>query len=58
MEWLKEVMSVHEIVLWQVKQFATAKAVPAAECLGLSVCCQVVRWQPELPQSVGEIWRL
>ena len=29
------------------------KQIPAVECVGLFVVCQVVRWQPELPQSVG-----
>ena len=40
---------------WQVEQLAAAKAVPAVECVGLFVVCQVVRWQPEFPQSVGAI---
>jgi hypothetical protein len=46
------------MVLWQVEQFAAAKAVPADECTGLVVVCQVVKWQPELPQSVGAIVKL
>ena len=52
--WLN-VESVHWMVSWQVEQFEAAKAVPADWCGGLLVCCQVVRWQPEFPQSVGEI---
>jgi hypothetical protein len=43
------------IVLWHVEQFAAAKAVPADACTGLFVCCQVVKWHPALPQSVGAI---
>jgi hypothetical protein len=44
---------VHEIVLWQVEQLAAAKGGPAVEWAGLLVPCQVLKWQPELPQSVG-----
>ncbi len=42
-------------VVWQVLQFAAANVAPADECVGALVCCQVVRWQPEFPQSVGVI---
>jgi hypothetical protein len=42
-------------VVWQVEQFVAANWAPAVECMGLFVCCQVVRWQPEFPQSVGAI---
>lgn len=42
-----------EIVLWHVEQFAAANAAPAVECTGLLAVCQVLKWQPELPQSVG-----
>ena len=42
-------------VVWQVEQFAAVNAAPDAECTGLFVCCQVVKWQPEFPQSVGAI---
>jgi hypothetical protein len=45
-------------VVWQDEQFPTAKADPEVECTGLLVCCQVVRWHPELPQSVGAIVKL
>ena len=45
-------------VLWQLVQLAVANVGPAEECVGLLVCCQVVRWQPELPQSVGAMVRL
>jgi len=44
--------------LWHVEQLAAANAVPPVECVGLLVCCQVVRWHPEFPQSVGWIVRL
>ena len=50
--WSK-VAVVHVIVLWHVEQFAAAKGAPADACVGLFVCCQVVKWHPELPQSVG-----
>src|SRR5207249_3024095 len=43
------------MVLWQVEQFATANVGPEVECVGLFVCCQVVKWQPEFPQSVGAV---
>src|SRR5882762_11067396 len=47
-------MAVFQVmVLWHVEQFAAAKGVPADWCAGLLVCCQVVKWHPELPQSVG-----
>ncbi len=42
-------------VVWQLVQFPTANVAPAAECGGALVCCQVVKWQPEFPQSVGAI---
>src|SRR5204862_7601491 len=41
------------MVLWHVEQFATANVGPEVECVGLLVCCQVVKWHPEFPQSVG-----
>jgi hypothetical protein len=41
--------------VWQVEQFAAANAAPDVECVGLFVCCQVVKWQPEFPQSVAAI---
>ena len=44
--------------VWQFAQLARANAGPALECGGLFVCCQVVKWQPELPQSVGAICKL
>jgi hypothetical protein len=44
---------VHAIVLWHVAQFAAANGAPDVECVGLLVCCQVVKWHPELPQSLG-----
>jgi hypothetical protein len=43
------------MVLWHVEQFATANGAPAEACVGLLVCCQVVKWHPELPQSVGAV---
>jgi hypothetical protein len=43
------------MVLWHVEQFAAAKGAPADGCAGLLVCCQVLKWHPELPQSVGPI---
>jgi len=49
---------VQEIVLWHPAQLATAKAAPAEECTGLLVCCQVVKWQPEFPQSVAAVVKL
>jgi hypothetical protein len=45
-------------VLWQVEQFVAANGAPAVECTGLFVVCQVVKWQPELPQSVGWIFKV
>jgi hypothetical protein len=45
-------------VVWQVEQFAAENADPDAECAGLFVCFQVVKWQPEFPQSVGAIVKL
>jgi hypothetical protein len=41
------------MVLWQVEQFAAANVGPEVACVGLLVVCQVVKWHPELPQSVG-----
>jgi hypothetical protein len=38
-----------------VEQFAAANAGPEAECTGLFVCCQVVKWHCEFPQSVAAI---
>jgi len=52
--WSK-VAVVQVIVLWHVEQFAAAKGAPADECVGLLVCCQVVKWHPEFPQSVGAV---
>src|SRR2546430_494950 len=46
------------MVLWHVAQFAAAKGAPAVACVGLLVCCQVVKWHPEFPQSFGVILRL
>jgi hypothetical protein len=45
-------------VLWHTAQFAAANCVPAVECTGLFVCCQVVKWHPEFPQSVGVVAKL
>ena len=45
-------------VVWQVEQFAAPNADPDVECAGLFVCFQVVKWQPEFPQSVGVIVKL
>jgi len=45
-------------VLWQVEQFETAKAEPADGWTGFVVCCQVVKWHCELPQSVAAIAKL
>jgi len=42
-------------VVWQVLQFAAANVAPAEACGGALVCCQVVKWHPEFPQSVGAI---
>jgi hypothetical protein len=52
--WLN-VAVVQLTVVWQVEQFPIANVAPAAECGGALVCCHVVKWQPELPQSVGAI---
>jgi hypothetical protein len=52
--WSKDAAS-HPTVVWHVEQFAAAKAAPDVECTGLLVPCQVVKWQPEFPQSVGAI---
>jgi hypothetical protein len=52
--WLK-VAVVQLTVVWHVEQFPTANVAPAAEWGGALVCCQVVNWQPEFPQSVGAI---
>jgi len=49
---------VQEIVLWHPAQLATAKVAPAEECTGLLVCCQVVKWHPEFPQSVAAVVKL
>ena len=52
------VADVQLTVLWQVEQFAAANAAPAERCTGLLVCCQVVKWHCEFPQSVGAIVKL
>jgi hypothetical protein len=44
-------------VVWQVEQFATANVAPAAECGGAFVCCQSVKWQPEVPHAVGAMFK-
>jgi hypothetical protein len=44
-------------VVWHVEQFAAAKVAPAAECGGAFVFCQSVKWQPEVPQAVGAIFK-
>jgi len=49
---------VHEMVLWHVEQFATANVGPEVECVGLLVCCQVVKWHPEFPQSESKVVKL
>ena len=54
--WLN-VAVVQLTVVWHVEQFPTAKVAPAAECGGALVSCQVVKWQPEVPQAVGAIDR-
>jgi hypothetical protein len=36
-----------------VLQFAMGKIEGAKACGGFVVCCQVVAWHPEFPQSVG-----
>ena len=53
-EWSKFAVS-QETVLWHVEQVPTGNTVGAAECVGLLVCCQVVKWHCELPQSVAAI---
>jgi hypothetical protein len=55
--WLN-VAVVQLTVVWHVAQFAAANGAPDAECTGLFVCCQVVKWHPEFPQSVGAIVKL
>ena len=45
-------------VVWQMEQFAAANCPPEVECAGLLVCCQVVKWQPEFPQSVGAVVKI
>jgi hypothetical protein len=42
-------------VEWQTAQFDAANCEPAVECTGLFVWFQVVKWQPEFPQSFGAI---
>jgi len=46
------------VVLWHVLQFAKPNCAPANGCGGLLVCCQVVKWQPEFPQSVAATTKL
>jgi hypothetical protein len=48
--WSKEAES-QPLVVWQVAQFVGAKAGPDVECTGVVVCCHLVKWHPELPQS-------
>jgi hypothetical protein len=45
-------------VVWHVVQFATENAAPADGCRGFVVCCHVVKWHPEFPQSVGATTKL
>jgi hypothetical protein len=45
-------------VVWHVEQFEIGKDAAAAACGGFFVCCQVVRWHPELPQSFGVVVKL
>ena len=52
--WSKEAES-QPCVVWHVAQFVGAKAGPDVECTGVVVCCHLVKWHPELPQSVGVI---
>ena len=52
MLWSNEAAS-QPAVVWHFAQFAAPNAAPDVECTGLLVCCQVVRWQPAFPQSVG-----
>jgi hypothetical protein len=48
--WLWSNIAVVQLtVLWHTAQFAAANCVPAVECTGLFVCCQVVKWHPEFP---------
>ena len=42
-------------VEWHTAQLATANCPPAVECTGVFVFCQVVKWHPEFPQSLGAI---
>ena len=48
---------VHVVVLWHVAQLAIGKTAGEVECFGLLVCCQVLKWHKELPQSVGLLTR-
>ena len=48
---------VQDTVVWQVEQFATPNVAPAAGCGGALVCCHSVKWQPEVPQAVGAIFK-
>jgi hypothetical protein len=57
MLWSK-VAVVQATVVWQLEQFAAAKADPADECTGLFVCFQSFKWHCEFPQSVGAIVKL
>jgi hypothetical protein len=52
--WLKLAV-VQLAVVWQVEQLAIGNEALAAWCGGVVVCCQVVKWQPEFPQSVGAV---
>ena len=45
-------------VVWHVEHFASGNSAAALACGGLLVCCQVVKWHPEFPQSVGAIVKL
>jgi hypothetical protein len=55
--WLK-VAVVQLTGVWHTAQFVAANCAPAVECTGLFVCCQVVKWHPEFPQSVGAVIKL
>ena len=55
--WSKEAES-QLFVVWQVAQFAGAKEGPDVEWTGVVVCCHLVKWHPEFPQSVGAIVKL
>jgi hypothetical protein len=46
------------IVVWHVVQLARPKAGPADGCTGFVVCCHVVKWHPEFPQSVDATTKL